>query len=60
MPQVKRYKVTANVEFTVDGPFSYAEAVALAEERLGRMVTGEKTPNGIHQVKVATVSAEEK
>lgn len=60
MPEIMRYKITATVEFSVDGPYVYAEAVNLAEERLARLdVLGDKTPlNGIQQVKVASLAAE--
>ena len=59
MPEVKRYKVTATVEFQVDGPFSYAEAVQLADVRLARLdMPGDKTLNGIQQVKVAALNTE--
>lgn len=60
MPEVKHYKVTASVEFDVRGPYAYAEAVALAEERLARLnVPGDnKTINGVYQAKVASLTAE--
>lgn len=37
----------------------YAEAVALAEESLGRLQVAEKPLNGIKGVRIATVRAEE-
>lgn len=59
MPEVKRYKVRASVEFEVAGPYSYAEAVQLADVRLARLdMPGDKALNGIQQVKVAEIDAE--
>lgn len=60
MPQVVRYKVVASVEIAVEGPYAYAEAVALAEERLGRLRTGEHPLNGIKQVQFTAITAERK
>jgi len=59
MPEVKRYKVAATVEFDVCGPYSYAEAVQLADVRLARLdMPGDKTLNGIQQVRVEALNAE--
>jgi hypothetical protein len=61
MPQVMRYKITATVEFDADGPYSYAEAVQLADVRLARLdMPGDKSLNGIKQVKVTALNAERK
>lgn len=59
MPQVMHFKVVASVEFEVDGPYTYAEAVKLAEERLDRLATpADKALNGIQHVNVARLAVD--